>query len=61
MKAMTKQQISAYAGVSVKTLVKWCRPFRHELEQMGLTPSMKLLPPHIVKHITERLCIDVPE
>ena len=61
MKAMTRQQIAAYAGVNVRTLYNWCRPFRKELEQMGMTESMRLLPPHIVRFIADRLCIDVPE
>ena len=59
MKAMTKQQLAQCAGVTVKTLMAWCRPYRRELSQMGLTPGMRVLPPHIVKWMSEQFCIDV--
>ena len=48
MKAMTKQQLALCAGISVRTLSKWCRPYKKELETLGMTSHMKLLPPHIV-------------
>ena len=28
MKAMTKQQLAQCAGVTVRTLFNWCRPYR---------------------------------
>ena len=59
MKAMTRTQLAAYAGVSVRTLVNWCKPYQKELAQMGMTPDMRVLPPNIVKWITERFCIDI--
>ena len=61
MKAMTKQQLADSAGVTTKTLMSWCEPFQSELEAMGLLPKMKVLPPHIVRFITEKFCIDVGE
>ena len=59
MKAMSKQQLADAAGVSVNTLMNWCRPYRQELAQMGLLPNAKVLPPHIVKFISDTFCIDV--
>ena len=59
MKAMSKQQLADAAGVSVTTLMNWCRPFRKELEAMGLRPGMRVLPPKIVRFIAETLCIDL--
>ena len=59
MKAMTKQQLADCAGVSVRTLNRWYEPYRHELEAMGMEPTAKLLPPHIVKFLSEKFCIDV--
>ncbi len=59
MKAMSKQQIAACAGVSVRTLLNWCKPYQKELAQMGMTPGMRVLPPNIVKWIAERFCIDI--
>ena len=59
MKAMSKQQLADCAGVSVQTLMNWCRRFDTELTSMGMLPNAKLLPPHIVKFITEKFAIDV--
>jgi hypothetical protein len=59
MKAMTRQQIAWYAGVSVKTLKNWCKPYRKELEALGLQPGMVILPPNIVQWICDKFCIDI--
>ena len=59
MKAMTKQQLADRAGVSVRTLMRWCKPFRHELEQMGMEPNARVLPPHLIRYLSEKFCIDV--
>ena len=59
MKAMSKQQLADAAGVSVNTLMNWCRPYRQQLTEMGMLPNAKVLPPHIVKFISEKFCIDV--
>ena len=55
---MSKSELAMKAGVSVNTLANWLKPFREELEAMGLQPNAKVLPPHIVKYLTEKLCID---
>ena len=60
MKAMTRQQIACCAGVTVKTLSKWMKPYRKELEALGLRPGMIVLPPVIVKYICDKFCIDIP-
>ena len=54
MKAMARQQLAECAGVSVRTLSKWCIPFRHELDELGLRPGMIVLPPNIVMRICEK-------
>ena len=59
MKAMSKQQLADGAGVSVKTLMGWCKRYRAELERMGLQPKARVLPPNVVRFIAERYCIDV--
>ena len=59
-KAMTKQQLATSAGVTVRTLMNWCRPYRQELQQMGMLPNQRRLPPHIVKFLSEKFCIDLP-
>ena len=57
MKAMNKQKLAGYAGVSVKTLMSWLKPHMKELEQMGLKPNAKVLPPHIVQYIADKFTI----
>ena len=59
MKAMSKQQLADAAGVSVTTLMNWCKPFRKELEAMGLHQNMRVIPPNAVKYIAEKFCIDI--
>lgn len=61
MVSMTKKQLAAYAGVSVRTLMRWCEPHRTVLEQAGMTPTARVLPPSVVGKIVELFCIDVPE
>ena len=61
MKAMSKQQLADAAGVSVKVLMNWCKPFRSEFEKMGLKPKDRVLPPRIVKFLVEKFCIDVED
>lgn len=57
MKAMTKQQLADNAGVSVKTLMGWCKPYRKRLEKMGMKPHAKVLPPNVVEFIARRFTI----
>ena len=59
MKSMTKQKLADKAGVSLNTLNRWCKPYKKELETMGLQPKARLLPPVVVKFIAEKLCIDL--
>lgn len=56
---MSKSELAMKAGVSVQTLMRWLRPFRQELEALGLRPNMKVLSPRIVGFISEKLAIDV--
>jgi transposase len=59
MKAKSKSEIAAAAGVSIDTLRKWMQPFQKELEAMGLKPGNRVLPPRIVKFLADKLCIDI--
>lgn len=57
MKSMLKSELAREAGVSVKTLSRWCKPYEKELLEMGWDPKKKLLPPKIVTFLMEKLCI----
>jgi len=59
MKAMSKQQLADAAGVTVTTLMNWCRPYQKELEAMGMRPNAKVLSPRIVQYIADLFCIDI--
>ncbi len=59
MKAMSKSELAMKAGVSVTTLMKWCRPFQQELKLLGMQPNMRVLPPCVVEFIADKLSIDV--
>ena len=59
MKSMTKQQLADKAGVSLNTLNKWCKPLQKNLEDIGVQPNARLLPPVAVKFIAEKFCIDL--
>jgi hypothetical protein len=59
MKSMTKQQLADKAGVSLNTLNRWCKPLQKDLEDIGVQPNARLLPPVAVKFIAEKFCIDL--
>ncbi len=59
MKAMTRQQLAACAGVDVRTLYNWLKPYRQQLVDMGMSEGKGTLPPNVVRWITEHFCIDV--
>ena len=59
MKSMSKSELADRAGVTVRTMMTWCEPYRQELERMGMKPAAKVLPPHIVKFLSEKFCINV--
>ena len=59
MIAMTKAQLAAAAGVSVKTLQRWLSRHREELAMLGVRPRDKLLPPVAVKYVAEQVGIDL--
>jgi len=59
MKSMSKSELAYRAGVSVNTLMRWCKPYREELARMGMQPRNRVLPPNIVRFIAEKFCIDI--
>ena len=59
MKSMSKQQLADCAGVSRRTLMRWCQKHWEELEQLGMGPNDKVLSPKICKYIIKNYGIDV--
>lgn len=59
MKSMSKSELANLAGVSPSTFKRWLAGYRKELESMGCTPRMHILPPKCVKFICETFDIDV--
>ena len=60
MKAMTRQQLAAHAGVTVRTLRKWLEPHQQLLISMGMPEGKGALPPNVVRWIAKQYCIDLP-
>ena len=56
---MLKSELARRAGVSVNTLMRWCKPFHEELAKMGMPPRNRVLPPNVVQFIAEKFCIDI--
>jgi hypothetical protein len=60
MKTMLKRELADAAGVSMRTLHRWCQPYRQELIKMGVKPNDKLLSPKVARFLADKLCIDLP-
>ena len=58
MKAMTRQQLAARAGVDARTLRNWIKPYQEQLWRMGMPKGKGALPPNVVKWIADHYCID---
>ena len=59
MKARTRQQLAALAGVEVRTLRNWIKPYQDELWHMGMPKGKGVLPPNVVRWIADRYCIEI--
>ena len=58
---VSKRRLAKLAGVSDRTFSRYIASRRHILEEMGISPNARLLPPQAVKYICEDYCIDLPE
>ena len=56
---MSKSQLAAAAGVSIKTFQRWLVRHSEELAILGVRPRDKLLPPVAVRYIAEQYGIDL--
>ena len=58
---ISKSELAKLAGVSPRTFTRYLAARRHILDEMGVLPNARLLPPQAVKYICEDYCIDLPE
>jgi len=59
MKAMSKAELANAAGVSRDTFRRWLKTDAEYMRAHGVTPTAKVLPPHVVKHLIDKYCIDL--
>ena len=56
---MYKCELARAAGVSTKTMRRWCRENHAQLLPFGYHPSDKLLSPGAVQYLCEKYIIEV--
>ncbi len=59
MKSMLKSELAQAAGVSTRTLKRWLKNHEKNLQEMGIKPTAKLLPPVGVAYICKHYGIDL--
>ena len=59
MKAMSKSELANAAGVSPSTFRRWLKSDADYLRQHGVSPTIKVLPPKVVKYLIEKYCIEL--
>ena len=60
MKAMTREELAACAGVTTKTLGNYIKRHWDELWAMGMRPR-QILPPNVVEWLARNYGIDVTD
>lgn len=56
---MLKSELAQAAGVSTRTLKRWLKNHEKNLQEMGIKPTAKLLPPVGVAYICKHYGIDL--
>jgi len=59
MKAMSKSELAAAAGVSRDTLRRWLMTDLDYLRSQGITPSARIFPPQVVEYLVNKYAIDL--
>ena len=60
MKAMTRQQLAACAGITTKTLGNYIKRHWDKLWALGMRPY-EILPPSVVEWLSHHYCIKVDD
>jgi len=61
MKATTRGVLAQKAGVSLSTFMRWLQDDQQQLQQLGVKPYQKTLPPKAVRYICEKYDIEAEE
>ena len=56
---MLKRKLAQHAGVSSRTFSRWLQKHRTQLEELGVKPNDRILPPQAVKYLCETFWIDI--
>lgn len=59
MKSYSKIELARAAGVSGETFRRWLRSDAAYLKANHITPKTKVLPPHVVRYLCEKYCIEI--
>ena len=59
MRAMSKSELANAAGVSRDTFCRWLKADADYLQQQGVKPTAKVLPPQVVSYIIAKYCIEL--
>jgi hypothetical protein len=59
MKAMLKSELASAAGVSRDTFRRWLQSDAEYMQEQGVKPTSKMLPPKVVKYLIDKYCIEL--
>lgn len=60
MKAMLKSELASAAGVTRDTFRRWLKSDAEYLRTQGISPKAKMMPPQVVRYLTEKYDIEIP-
>ena len=58
-KTLSKKELAILLGVNKRTLNRWLKPHRNELEKLGVKPCGQIFTPGAVKYLCEVFCISL--
>ena len=58
---MTKSEFAAHAGISRRTLARWCKEHHNTLRVLNVKPTARLLNPLAILLLCDYFCVDRPE
>jgi len=57
---MLKSELASAAGVTRDTFRRWLKSDAEYLRTQGVSPKAKMMPPQVVRYITEKYDIEIP-